>query len=71
MMFLTTEELRDLTGYQKPALQLRWLAENGYSFDVRCDGRPVVSRTHYEGRHSSSDKARPSAFNLAALDSLQ
>ena len=42
-MFLITEELRVLTGYQKPTLQIRWLAENGCSFDVRCDGRPVVS----------------------------
>ena len=70
-MFLTTKELRDLTGYQKPAPQIRWLAENGYSFDVRCDGRPVVSRAYYEGRHRPSKAARPSAFNLAALDNLE
>lgn len=41
-MFLTPTELRELTGYQKPALQRRWLAEHGYRFDVRADGRAVV-----------------------------
>ncbi len=70
-MFLTTENLRDLTGYRKPALQIRWLAENGYSFDVRGDGRPVVSRAYYEGRHRPAKAVRPSAFNLAALDNLE
>ena len=71
MMFLAAEELRNLTGYQKPTLQIRWLAENGYSFDVRCDGRPVVSRAYYEGRHRLPNTVRPSAFDLAALDLLE
>ncbi len=71
MMFLNASELQELTGYQKPTLQLRWLAENGYSFDVRCDGRPVVSRAYYEARHRPSKAVRPSAFDLAALDLLE
>ena len=70
-MFLTANELQELSGYQKPALQIRWLADNGYSFDVRGDGKPVVSRAHYEGRHCAPNRARPSAFNLAALDNLE
>lgn len=41
-MFLTATELHQLTGYQKPALQRRWLTQNGYQFDVRGDGRPVI-----------------------------
>ena len=71
MMFLSATELQELTGYRKPALQLRWLAENSYSFDVRGDGRPVVSRTYYEGRHRLPNAVRPSAFDLAALDLLE
>ena len=70
-MFLSASDLQELTGYQKPALQLRWLAENGYSFDIRADGRPVVSVAHYEARHNPQKRQRPSAFNLAALDSLK
>ena len=41
-MFLSPRELQELTGYQKPALQRRWLVEHGYRFDVRADGRAVV-----------------------------
>jgi hypothetical protein len=70
-MFLTAEQLAELTGYRKPALQRRWLANNGYSFDVRGDGKPVVSRAHYEARHTAREHPRPSAFNLAALDNLK
>jgi len=69
-MFLTSEHLRQLIGYRKPALQRRWLAENGYSFDVRADGRPVVSRSYYESRHEDVPVARSSGFNLAALDEV-
>ena len=70
-MFLTAEELRDLTGYLKPALQRGWLASNGYSFDVRADDRPVVSRAFYGSRHTPKNARRPSAMNLAALDALE
>ena len=71
MIFLSTDETQELTGYKKPALQRKWLAKNGYSFDVRGDGRPVVSVAHYEARHSPQKRQRPSAFNLAALDNLE
>lgn len=41
-MFLTQDQIIDLTGRQKPVLQRRWLIEHGYKFEVRADGRPVV-----------------------------
>ena len=70
-MILTASELVELTGYLKPSLQCRWLARNGYSFDVRADGRPAVSRAHYEARHTARPRVRSgsAALNLAALDS--
>jgi len=71
MIFLSANELQELTGYQKPALQIRWLAENGYSFDVRCDGRPVISRTHYESHHEGAIVQRRTEPNLAALDEVR
>ena len=69
--FLMPDEIQQLTGYQKPAYQKRWLADNGYSFDIRCDGRPVVGRAYYEGRHNRNYAKRASAPNLAALDDLE
>ncbi len=68
-MILTQSELREITGYVKPSLQCRWLARNGYSFDVRADGRPAVSRAHYESRQAgASRQQRTAALDLAALD---
>jgi hypothetical protein len=69
-VFLTPDELERLTGYKTGARQRRWLAENGYSFDVRADGRPALSREHYEARHAPA-RRRPSAMNLAALDGMK
>jgi len=41
-MFLSLEELKQLTGYIRPTAQIRWLTERGYKYDVRADGAPVV-----------------------------
>ena len=69
-MFLTRTEIESLTGYKTGARQCRWLAANGYSFDVRADGRPALSRDHYESKHAPV-RRRPSAMNLAALDGMK
>jgi hypothetical protein len=55
-MFLTAEQLEALTGYRKPALQRRWLLHNGYTFDVRADGRPAVLVAQVEARQTPSSK---------------
>jgi len=43
-MFLTRDELTELTGYKKRPGQIRWLAERGYKFEIGRDGRPRVLR---------------------------
>lgn len=42
-MFLTTAELRDLTGYKRPSAQVRWLRRHGWRFTVSGLGGPVVA----------------------------
>jgi hypothetical protein len=49
-MFMTPEQLEQLSGYVKPALQRRWLAANGFRFEVRADGRPAVLVSQVESR---------------------
>ncbi len=44
-MFLSGAELRDLTGYQKPSAQKRWLEAQAISFLVGGDGLPKVLRS--------------------------
>ena len=41
-MWLSESELIDLTGYKKPACQVRWLKEKRIKHFVRRDGRPIV-----------------------------
>lgn len=49
-MFLTSEELRELTGFVRPANQLQWLRENGWKFAEDAQRRPKVARTYFELR---------------------
>ena len=43
-MFLSPDELTELTGKQRPAAQIRALRSMGIRHHVRPDGRPVVLR---------------------------
>ncbi|WP_236170407.1 DUF4224 domain-containing protein [Pseudomonas parakoreensis] len=49
-MFLTPEEVADLTGYKRPAAQMRWLTAERYGFAVGGDGHPKVLRQVVIGR---------------------
>lgn len=49
-MFLTAEELRELTGFMRPTNQLQWLRENGWKFAEDAQRRPKVARTYFELR---------------------
>lgn len=43
-MFLTREELRELTGLSRPSAQIRWLRANGFEVLRRADGVPLILR---------------------------
>lgn len=49
-MFLTADELRELTGYQTAAAQIRWLTANGIRHWIAKTGRPVVPKSAIDGR---------------------
>lgn len=49
-MFLTPEELEDLTGLKQSAAQIRWLQKNGVEHYVRADGRVRVVRSRLEAK---------------------
>jgi len=48
-MFLTADDLRELTGYRTAAAQIRWLTRNGIKHWVAATGRPVVPRSAIDG----------------------
>ncbi|AKU12508.1 hypothetical protein AzCIB_2615 [Azoarcus sp. CIB] len=53
-MFLTKDELRNLTGYQKPSLQKRWLTDRGWPYEENAAGDPKVLRSIVEKRMGGS-----------------
>lgn len=68
-MFLTADELHDLTGYKRLADQRRWLTERAWTFETAATGRPVVARSYAESRLGPSERATAGVWmpNLAAL----
>lgn len=54
-MFLTDEELFELTGYVRNADRRRWLTKNGWKFETNAiTGKPAVSRIYAESRLSGT-----------------
>lgn len=72
-LFLTKEELIELTGYQRSADQCRWLSKRGWKFERNAvHGRPVVLRRHVEEMLSfnvaKKEPARPEVvLNTACI----
>jgi hypothetical protein len=61
-IWLTPDELVELTGYKQPAAQIRWLRTNGIDHTVNAAGKPKVKRTYGEvGAGSPMRGVRPPA----------
>jgi hypothetical protein len=58
-MFLTDQELKDLTGYERPKAVRKWLDENGYRYDVAQTGWPRVLRDAVCARLGQPSKREP------------
>lgn len=56
-MLLTTDELHDLTGYKVAKLQIKWLRDRGWRFELNRLGQPRVDREYY--RQQMGNQAAP------------
>lgn len=65
-MFLTRDELIELTGYRQAAAQIRWFVDHGWRHVVGADGRPRVMRAESE-RHLLGSKPRGKELNLSKV----
>lgn len=45
-MFLTNDQLAELTGFVRPSKQAEWLRREGFEFRVAADGHPRVLEAH-------------------------
>ncbi|MCS4284470.1 hypothetical protein M2396_002766 [Pseudomonas sp. BIGb0278] len=43
-MFMTPDEVADMTGYLRPRDQVRWLKEWNFGYVIGADGKPKVLR---------------------------
>ena len=74
--FLTTGDLKDLTGYSVKSKQAEWLKRNAWTFYIGGDLRPRVAREHYAVKMGfrpapeTMQSARSYAINAEGLRAL-
>ena len=56
-LILTREELRDLTGYQRPSKQIAKLRDHGIRHIIAADGHPRVLRSELESKQTKPRRA--------------
>ena len=47
-IFMTPDELAELTGFKSPRKQVDWLRTKGWRFEVNGNRRPIVARKYTE-----------------------
>ena len=62
-MFLKPNDIAELTGRKRTALQVRWLAEHDFKFVVNAAGRPMVliGEVDFHMNHATTDRPKPMA----------
>jgi len=50
VIFLSKDELRQLTGYCYGSRQILWLQRNNWTFEVNAQFRPMVARSYFMHR---------------------
>lgn len=66
-MFLTADDIAQLTGYKRPSAQVRWLKNKSWKFDVNARGLPVVAVAEFH-RHLVGGRAARSEPNFEAMN---
>ena len=54
MMFLTDDELKELTGYSFRSRQIEWLRNHNWKFEINARNLPKVARAYFEVRMGAS-----------------
>ena len=66
-MFLTQEELRDLTGLKRPTAQVAWLRDHNWPVELDARKRPRVLRSVVLARMGGLPEQRQAGPNWEAL----
>ena len=68
-MFLSEDDLKELTGYVQLSAQRAWLIAHGWKFETDRRGKPRVLRAEAEGRMLSKPERR-SAPKVLRMDKV-
>lgn len=63
-MFMTPDEVADMTGYIRPKDQLKWLDAERFGYVVGADGKPKVLRQVVIARLGGSETKRGPELRL-------
>lgn len=66
-MFLTREEIQELTGYEVPGWQCKWLDSHGYKYEKSAIGRPVVLKAYVTAKLSGVEQVQGARMNLDVI----
>ena len=47
-LFLSREEIAELTGFRHPTKQTNWLQRKGWRFEINANRAPIVARKYAE-----------------------
>ena len=68
IIFLSSQELTDLTDLKIPKAQMRWLDKNKYPYEISASGKPKVLRSFLFNRlQSISNDLQISEPNFDAI----
>lgn len=70
-MFLSNQELHNITGYKSGAYQIKWLQSNNIRHIIAADGRPRVSEALIRCILGENPTARRSADQEPDFDALR
>ena len=67
-MFLSPDEIRRLTGKERPSAQIRWLQAHGYRYTVNGLKQPVVAVAEATRKLVGGNVARQQEPNWDAMN---
>jgi hypothetical protein len=59
LLFLSSDELRDLTDLKIAKAQMKWLDKNNYPYEISAAGKPKVLRSFLFNRFQNSKSYSP------------
>ncbi len=68
IIFLSSQELKELTDLKIPKAQMRWLDKNKYPYEISAAGKPKVLRSYlFDRLQNTLNKTQSAEPNFDAI----